>query len=45
MRYYFRFEVENLIARTKFKLIKIYGDFKRSELSNKSNEFVVICEK
>jgi SAM-dependent methyltransferase len=45
LRYYFRFEIENLIARTKFKLQNIYGDFKRSELSNKSSEFVVVCSK
>lgn len=45
MRYYFRFEIENLIARTKFKLENIYGDFKRNQLSNKSNEFVVVCRK
>jgi len=45
MRYYFRFEIENLIARTKFKLDNIYGDFKKGKLSNKSNEFVVVCSK
>ena len=45
MRYFFRFEIENLIARTKFKLENIYGDFDRSELSNKSKEFIVICSK
>jgi len=45
LRYYFRYELENLIARTKFKLEKIYGDFKRNELSNQSKEFVVVCSK
>lgn len=45
MRYYFRFELENLIARSKFKLEKIYGDFTRGELSNNSKEFVVVCSK
>lgn len=45
LRYYFRFELENLIGRTKFMLEKIYGDFNRNELSNLSKEFVVICRK
>lgn len=45
MRYFFRFEVENLIARTKFTFENIYGDFKKSTLSNKSNEFVIFCRK
>ncbi len=45
MRYFFRFELENLIARSKFKLEKIYGDFTRGELSNNSKEFVVVCSK
>jgi len=45
LRYYHRFEIENLIARTKFKLENIYGDFKRSELNNDSKEFVVVCRK
>lgn len=45
MRYYFRFEIENLIARTKFKLENIFGDFKRSTLSNNSKEFIIVCRK
>jgi len=45
LRYYFRFEIENLIARTKFKLDKIYGDFKYGELNNESADFVIVCVK
>jgi hypothetical protein len=45
MRYFFRFEIENLIARTKFKLENIYGDFNRNDLTNDSKEFVVVCSK
>lgn len=45
LRYYFRYELENLIGRTKFKLEKIYGDFHRNELSNQSKDFVIICSK
>lgn len=45
LRYYFRYELENLIARTQFKLEKIYGNFKCDELNEKSNEFILICRK
>jgi SAM-dependent methyltransferase len=45
LRYYFRFELENLIGRTKFKLENIYGDFKRSEFSKNPKEFIVVCSK
>jgi SAM-dependent methyltransferase len=45
LRYYFRYEIENLIGRTKFRLEKIYGDFKKSELTNQSKEFIVVCKK
>ncbi len=45
LRYYFRYELENLIGRTKFKLEKIYGNFNRSELNEKSNDFIVVCRK
>ena len=42
-RYYFRYELENLIARSGLSLMKIYGDFNYGELNNSSNGFVVIC--
>lgn len=45
LRYYFRYELENLIARTPFKLEQMYGNFKRDELNEKSNEFILICRK
>ena len=45
MRYFFRYEIENLIGRTKFKPEHIYGDFIQGELSNKSTEFVIFCRK
>ncbi len=45
LRYYHRFELENLIARTPFKLDKMYGDFTRGELNNNSKEFVIVCKK
>ena len=45
MRYFFRFELEHLIERSKFEDYKIYGDYKNSELSNASKEFVMVCQK
>jgi SAM-dependent methyltransferase len=45
LRYYFRYELENLIGRTKFKLEKMYGDFNKGELNEKSNDFIVVCRK
>ncbi len=45
LRYYFRYELENLIGRTKFSLEKIYGDFNRNELSSKYGEFILVCRK
>ena len=45
LRYFFRFELENLIARTKFKLENIYGDFNRNELVHTHKEFIVVCSK
>ncbi|HMS64029.1 MAG TPA: class I SAM-dependent methyltransferase [Ignavibacteria bacterium] len=44
-RYFFRYELENLIGRTPFKLEKVYGDFKKGSLSNDSTDFVMICKK
>lgn len=45
LRYYFRYELENLIGRTKFKIENIYGNFKREELNSKSSEQVLILRK
>ncbi|MDQ3022241.1 MAG: class I SAM-dependent methyltransferase [Bacteroidota bacterium] len=45
LRYFFRYELENLIGRTKFKLDKMYGDFNRGELNNDSKDFVIVCLK
>ena len=44
-RYFFRFELEHLISRSKLKLVKILGDFKENELNAQSQEFIVICER
>ncbi len=43
MRYYFRYELEHLIARSGLKMKCIDGDFEGSEFSAKSANFVVKC--
>lgn len=41
LRYFFRYELENLIGRSKLKLNKIYDGFKGKELSNETTDFVI----
>jgi SAM-dependent methyltransferase len=43
MRFFFRYELEHLIARSRLKLKMIYGDFSESPLDSRSKEFVVHC--
>lgn len=46
MRFFFRYELEHLIERSKFGMnYKIYGDYEGNELNSKSKEFVIICQK
>lgn len=44
-RFYYRYELEHLIARSKLTLEKIYGDFNGSDLTGDSKEFIVVCRK
>ena len=45
MRYFFRYELENLIGRSPFKLIDIYGDSEGQPLTGDSKNFIVVCKK
>ncbi|MGB8490689.1 MAG: class I SAM-dependent methyltransferase, partial [Bacteroidales bacterium] len=45
MRYFFRFELEHLIERSKFGKYRIIGDFLGNDLTSDSKEFIVICQK
>ncbi len=45
MRYFFRYELEHLIERSKFPEYKIIGDFIGNELKHNSKEFILICKK
>ena len=43
MRFYFRYELEHLVHRSKLKLKSIYGDYQEHELHSDSKDFVVVC--
>lgn len=43
LRYFFRYELENLIGRSKFKLEKMYGDFRKGIVDKGSKDFVIVC--
>jgi SAM-dependent methyltransferase len=45
LRYYFRYELEHLIERSKFEKYKILGDYLGNELNKDSREFIIICQK
>jgi SAM-dependent methyltransferase len=45
LRYFFRFELEHLIERSKFKTYRISGDFSGNDLNNNSKEFIIVCQK
>ncbi|MEI7484623.1 MAG: class I SAM-dependent methyltransferase [Ignavibacteriota bacterium] len=43
LRYFFRYELENLVRLSKLRLIDIYGDFREGNVTNISKDFVVVC--
>jgi SAM-dependent methyltransferase len=45
MRYFFRFELEHLIERSRFKKYRIAGDFDENDLGPESKEFIISCQK
>jgi SAM-dependent methyltransferase len=45
MRFFFRFEIEHLVARSKLVLETIDGDFAGHPVTADSREFVVVCRK
>jgi SAM-dependent methyltransferase len=42
-RFFFRYELENLIKLSQFKSFKIFGDYAEHELGPESKEFIVHC--
>jgi hypothetical protein len=45
MRFFFRFEIEHLVARSKLTLEAIHGDFAGEPLDAGSREYVVACRR
>jgi hypothetical protein len=45
MRFFFRFEIEHLVARSKLALETVYGDFAGGPLTASSREYVVVCRR
>jgi SAM-dependent methyltransferase len=43
LRYFFRYELENLVRLSNLRLIDIYGDFKEGRIVNNSKDFLVVC--
>jgi SAM-dependent methyltransferase len=45
MRWFFRYEVEHLLARSGFALRKLYGNFDRSAFADASPEMIFVAER
>jgi ubiquinone/menaquinone biosynthesis C-methylase UbiE len=43
-RYFFRYEVEHLLARSGFRVVQLFGDFDRAPLRDDSPEMVFVAE-
>jgi len=43
MRFFFRYELEHLISRSKLTLEHIYGDYEEHDLSRESKDFIIVC--
>jgi SAM-dependent methyltransferase len=44
LRYFFRYEVEHLLARCGFKVAALYGDFDRTPITDQSPEMIFVAE-
>ena len=45
MRFFFRFEIEHLVARSRLELAALHGDFAGGPLAADSREYVVVCRR
>jgi len=45
LRYFFRYELEHLLARGGFRVMDVFGDFDRSPLRDDSPEMIFVAEK
>ena len=44
-RYFFRYEIEHLLARCSFRVVELFGDFDQSPLTDESPEMIFVAEK
>ncbi len=45
MRYFFRYELEHLVHRSKLALKNIYGDYGEGALGQESKDFILVCQR
>jgi len=45
LRYYFRFELEHLLARAGLRVAALYGDLNRSPFQDDSPDMIIVAEK
>ncbi|HEX2974354.1 MAG TPA: class I SAM-dependent methyltransferase [Bacteroidales bacterium] len=45
LRFFFRYELEHLIERSRFYRYEIFGDYQGNPLDRQSKEFLVVCHK
>lgn len=45
VRYFFRYEVEHLLARCGFRVVEVFGDYDRSPLADASPEMIFVAGK
>jgi len=45
LRFFFRYELEHLVNRSKLRLKHVYGDYQEHELGPGSTDFIVVCER
>lgn len=45
LRYFFRFEIENLVRLSKLRMVNIYGDFSENPVTDTSKNYIVVCRK
>jgi SAM-dependent methyltransferase len=43
LRYFFRYELEHLVERSRFSGYKILGDYQGNELNQASKDFILVC--
>ena len=45
MRYFYRYEIEHLLARTGFRVVELFGDYDQSPFLNNSPEMIFVAER